>query len=402
MVLARYGRVDLLCLDELGYLELDKTGAKLLFQIFTLTEPEFAIRICEAVMDVIEPTPDKKLVLNLPATDFSLPELELRALTPAEVPSSLTAVALRRLLPWMTTPELSTLNTSKSSDSFELPNVNPFSIRPSSEVTAIIGPSGCGKSTALNCIAGLMQLSGGSIWLDDQRIDTLPPEKRGFGMVFQNYALFPHMTVTENIGFPLSVRGVPAADLAQRVERALDMVQLGGFGSRRPAQLSGGQQQRVAGREVVLLRHERRRRRIGLRTEKLPHQLVEAFKATLEETVLADLMQDSPALALSIIREANRHTHGNMTAPAENLEVAINRLGLGRTEELLARLPAGLDASVLWLCKGFQDPTGRCFPQHRCVTYLPSAFTASSVSLTCLFGLRSEYTCTIDPDGAIT
>ena len=69
------------------------------------------------------------------------------------------------------------------------------------EFICLLGPSGCGKSTALNCIAGLMQLSGGSIWLDEQRIDTLPPEKRGFGMVFQNYALFPHMTVAKNIGF---------------------------------------------------------------------------------------------------------------------------------------------------------------------------------------------------------
>ena len=71
------------------------------------------------------------------------------------------------------------------------------------EFIALLGPSGCGKSTALNCIAGLMHLSGGAIWLDDMRIDTLPPEKRGFGMVFQNYALFPHMSVEKNVGFGL-------------------------------------------------------------------------------------------------------------------------------------------------------------------------------------------------------
>src|SRR5678816_2078758 len=68
------------------------------------------------------------------------------------------------------------------------------------EFIALLGPSGCGKSTALNCIAGLLDLSGGTIKLDDDRIDTLPPERRGFGMVFQNYALFPHMTVVKNIG----------------------------------------------------------------------------------------------------------------------------------------------------------------------------------------------------------
>ena len=82
------------------------------------------------------------------------------------------------------------------------------------EFIALLGPSGCGKSTALNCIAGLMNLSGGTIWLDDLRIDTLPPEKRGFGMVFQNYALFPHMTVEKNIGFGLRMRGVATAQNA--------------------------------------------------------------------------------------------------------------------------------------------------------------------------------------------
>jgi putative spermidine/putrescine transport system ATP-binding protein len=76
------------------------------------------------------------------------------------------------------------------------------------EFIALLGPSGCGKSTALNCIAGLLPLSGGSIWLDEMRIDTLPPERRGFGMVFQNYALFPHMSVERNVAFGLRMRGV--------------------------------------------------------------------------------------------------------------------------------------------------------------------------------------------------
>ena len=114
------------------------------------------------------------------------------------------------------------------------------------EFIALLGPSGCGKSTALNCIAGLLDLSGGSIWLDETRIDTLPPEKRGFGMVFQNYALFPHMTVERNVGFGLRMRDVPSAEVASRVERALRLVQLVGQAHKLPGQLSGGQQQRVA------------------------------------------------------------------------------------------------------------------------------------------------------------
>ena len=114
------------------------------------------------------------------------------------------------------------------------------------EFIALLGPSGCGKSTALNCIAGLLALSSGSIWLDELRIDTLPPEKRGFGMVFQNYALFPHMSVRRNVGFGLRMRGVASAEVGRRVDQALRMVQLTGHEEKLPGQLSGGQQQRVA------------------------------------------------------------------------------------------------------------------------------------------------------------
>jgi putative spermidine/putrescine transport system ATP-binding protein len=121
------------------------------------------------------------------------------------------------------------------------------------EFICLLGPSGCGKSTALNCIAGLMNLSGGSIWLDEMRIDTLPPEKRGFGMVFQNYALFPHMSVEKNIGFGLRMRGVGSGEIAARVARALKLVQLEGQAHKLPGQLSGGQQQRVAIARAIVI-----------------------------------------------------------------------------------------------------------------------------------------------------
>ena len=114
------------------------------------------------------------------------------------------------------------------------------------EFVALLGPSGCGKSTALNCIAGLLPLSDGAIWLDGERLDTLPPEKRGFGMVFQNYALFPHMTVRRNVQFGLMMRGVPPGERDRRTQRALALVQLEGHEDKLPGQLSGGQQQRVA------------------------------------------------------------------------------------------------------------------------------------------------------------
>jgi putative spermidine/putrescine transport system ATP-binding protein len=121
------------------------------------------------------------------------------------------------------------------------------------EFVALLGPSGCGKSTALNCLAGLLPLTGGSIWLDDARIDGQPPEQRGFGMVFQNYALFPHMSVRANVGFGLKMRKVGRAEARRRVDEALRLVQLTEHAAKFPAQLSGGQQQRVAIARAVVL-----------------------------------------------------------------------------------------------------------------------------------------------------
>jgi len=114
------------------------------------------------------------------------------------------------------------------------------------EFLTMLGPSGSGKTTCLMMLAGFEPATHGEIFLNDSPINKVPPHKRGIGMVFQNYALFPHMTVAENLAFPLEVRHIDKADREQRVNRALDMVQLGAFGDRRPAQLSGGQAQRVA------------------------------------------------------------------------------------------------------------------------------------------------------------
>jgi putative spermidine/putrescine transport system ATP-binding protein len=116
-----------------------------------------------------------------------------------------------------------------------------------------LGPSGCGKSTALNIIAGLIPATEGEVWIDGERIDHLPPEKRGFGMVFQNYALFPHMTVFANIAFGLQLQRRPEAEITERVQQMLELVQLLGYEGRYPGQLSGGQQQRIAiARSLVL------------------------------------------------------------------------------------------------------------------------------------------------------
>ncbi|MFZ5541419.1 MAG: ABC transporter ATP-binding protein [Pseudomonadota bacterium] len=114
------------------------------------------------------------------------------------------------------------------------------------EFLSLLGPSGSGKTTTLMMLAGFERPTAGHIRLRGKPIDALPPYRRNFGMVFQNYALFPHMTVGENLAFPLAVRKLPRAEIEARVKRALDMVQLPGFETRLPSQLSGGQQQRVA------------------------------------------------------------------------------------------------------------------------------------------------------------
>ena len=121
------------------------------------------------------------------------------------------------------------------------------------EFIALLGPSGCGKSTALNCIAGLLPLTHGQILIDGKRVDTVAAEKRGFGMVFQNYALFPHLTVEKNIAFGLQMRNVAKPEVKRRVAEAIALVKLEEHATKLPGQLSGGQQQRVAIARAVVV-----------------------------------------------------------------------------------------------------------------------------------------------------
>ena len=114
------------------------------------------------------------------------------------------------------------------------------------EFLTLLGPSGCGKTTLLNLIAGFAEADSGEIFVDGQPITSEPPHKRQIGIVFQNYALFPHMTVEHNIGYGLRMRGISKGEVAQRVKDAMAMVKLDGLGHRKPRELSGGQQQRVA------------------------------------------------------------------------------------------------------------------------------------------------------------
>lgn len=116
----------------------------------------------------------------------------------------------------------------------------------SGEFLTLLGPSGSGKTTLLMVLAGFTRPDRGSLKFGDEEVIRTPPHLRNVGMTFQSYALFPHMTVAGNVGYPLKLRNVPKAEMAERIEKALDIVQLGGFGDRRIDQLSGGQKQRVA------------------------------------------------------------------------------------------------------------------------------------------------------------
>jgi putative spermidine/putrescine transport system ATP-binding protein len=124
---------------------------------------------------------------------------------------------------------------------------------PAGRFVTLLGPSGCGKTTLLRSIAGITDPTSGEIWLRDRRIDGVPPEKRNFGMVFQTYALFPHMNVEKNVAFGLEMRRVPKEEIGRRVAAALDLVGLGQMARRLPRQLSGGQQQRVAVARAVVI-----------------------------------------------------------------------------------------------------------------------------------------------------
>ena len=154
------------------------------------------------------------------------------------------------------------------------------------EFVVLVGPSGCGKSTTLRMIAGLEEISGGEIWIGGRRVNDVPPRDRDIAMVFQNYALYPHMTVRDNMGFGLKLRGLPKAEIASRVEEAARILDITPLLLRKPKALSGGQRQRVAmGRAIVRnpkvflydepLSNLDAKLRVQMRTEiKKVHQLV--------------------------------------------------------------------------------------------------------------------------------
>ncbi len=162
---------------------------------------------------------------------------------------------------------------------------------PKGEFLTMLGPSGSGKTTCLMMLAGFETATTGDIRLDGKPINDIPPHKRGIGMVFQNYALFPHMTVGENLSFPLEVRRIGKSDRETKINRALDMVQMGDFANRRPAQLSGGQQQRIALARALVFEPE-----LVLMDEPLG-----ALDKQLRETLQFEITRLAHALGITVV-----------------------------------------------------------------------------------------------------
>ncbi|RFS83929.1 sn-glycerol-3-phosphate ABC transporter ATP-binding protein UgpC [Actinomadura spongiicola] len=252
------------------------------------------------------------------------------------------------------------------------------------EFMVLVGPSGCGKSTALRMIAGLEEITGGKISIGDQVVNDLAPKDRDIAMVFQNYALYPHMTVEQNLAFGLKLRGTPKAEIKQKVHEAAKMLGLEQFLSRKPAALSGGQRQRVAmGRAIVRqpqaflmdeplsnldakLRVSMRaslsqlHERLGVTTVYVTHDQVEAMTLGSRVCVLRDgkLQQvDTPQRLFD--NPVNLFVAGFIGSPAMNFVTADLTTGDGGAKVSFAGYTLPVPASVLDGKPGLQNYLGR-------------------------------------------
>ena len=236
-------------------------------------------------------------------------------------------------------------NVCKSYDGRTLivQNVN-FSVR-KGEFLTLLGPSGSGKTTCLMMLAGFETPTSGDIRIDGRSVHALPPRRRGIGMVFQNYALFPHMTVGGNLAFPLEVRGFDREQCRERVARALDLVRLSGLEDRRPNQLSGGQQQRVAIARALVFEPD-----LVLMDEPLG-----ALDRRLREEMQYEIRRIHQSLGVTIVYV----THDQQEAMVMSNRIAVLR---GRRHPANCRTRGPLRRARAFICSPLhrrkQPPTG--------------------------------------------
>lgn len=255
------------------------------------------------------------------------------------------------------------------------------------EFLVLVGPSGCGKSTSLRMLAGLEDVDQGTIHIGDRDVTHLPPKDRDIAMVFQNYALYPHMTVADNMGFALKIAGVPKSEIKQKVEDAAKILDLQDYLARKPKALSGGQRQRVAmGRAIVRepqvflmdeplsnldakLRVQTRtqiaslQRRLGITTVYVTHDQVEAMTMGDRVAVLKDgLLQQVDTPRNMYDKPENLFVAGFIGSPAMNLvEVPITDGGVKFGNSIV---PVEREALAAASSKGDTTVTVGCRPEH--------------------------------------
>ncbi|MFF8596578.1 diacetylchitobiose ABC transporter ATP-binding protein MsiK [Streptomyces sp. NPDC015220] len=271
------------------------------------------------------------------------------------------------------------------------------------EFLVLVGPSGCGKSTSLRMLAGLEDVNRGAIRIGDRDVTHLPPKDRDIAMVFQNYALYPHMTVADNMGFALKIAGVNKAEIRQKVEEAAKILDLSEYLDRKPKALSGGQRQRVAmGRAIVRepqvflmdeplsnldakLRVSTRtqiaslQRRLGITTVYVTHDQVEAMTMGDRVAVLKDgLLQQVDSPRSMYDKPANLFVAGFIGSPAMNLvEVPITDGGVKFGNSVV---PVNRDALKAAADKGDRTVTVGVRPEHFDVVELGGGASAASLT----------------------
>ncbi|GCD94232.1 ABC transporter ATP-binding protein [Embleya hyalina] len=270
----------------------------------------------------------------------------------------------------------------------ERPSVNALDLEiADGEFLVLVGPSGCGKSTSLRMLAGLEEVTGGSIHIGDREVTNLEPKDRDIAMVFQNYALYPHMTVAENMGFALKIAGVDKKQIRAKVEEAAKILDLTEYLDRKPKALSGGQRQRVAmGRAIVRepqvflmdeplsnldakLRVQTRtqiaglQRRLGITTVYVTHDQVEAMTMGDRVAVLKDgLLQQVDTPRNMYDRPANVFVAGFIGSPAMNLiEVDLTEDGIRFGD---AVVPVSREAREAAVAEGTGKVTLGVRPEH--------------------------------------